>query len=91
LLAPRAAAPDLRLMLADGSFRRDAMQCFVAGQEPATISWQGDTATIRARAPLGPGRSKYNCTAPSTEESGVFFWYSHLWIEPREDGSWYSN
>lgn len=91
LLAPRAAAPDLRLTLADGPFRREAMQCFVAGQEPATISWQGDTATIRAREPLGPGRSKYNCTAPSSEGSGVFFWYSHLWIEPREDGSWYSN
>jgi hypothetical protein len=61
----------------------------VAGQEPAIIEWRGDVAAIRSRAPLGAGRSKYNCTAPSTSISGVYYWYSHLWIQPRDDGSWY--
>jgi len=65
------------------------MRCYVAGQEPALVSWSGNIVTIRARAPLGAGRSKYNCTAPSATENGVFYWYSHLWIQPNDDGSWY--
>ena len=84
-----ADAPTLEIRLPDGAYRRDALRCYVAGQDPARLDWQGDVATIRAQRPLGPGRSKYNCTAPSTTESGVYYWYSHLWIQPRDDGSWY--
>ncbi len=89
VLAARAAAPALRVELPAGPYRRDALTCYVAGQEPATIAWSGDVATIRARAALGGGRHKYNCTAPSTEASGVYYWYSHLWMQPRDDGTWY--
>ena len=89
VLGARAAAPVLEVRLPDGAYRRDALRCYVAGQEPARIDWRGDVATIRARRPLGPGRGKYNCTAPSTTIPGVYHWYSHLWIQPRDDGSWY--
>jgi hypothetical protein len=64
------------------------MRCYVAGQEPAQIEWQDDVAAIRALEPLRPGRTKYNCTAPSNSESDVFFWYSHLWIKQTDDGGW---
>jgi hypothetical protein len=89
VLAPRsrvldtgAPPPELRVQLPNGPYRREALSCFVAGQELARIQWQDDVATIRARAPLGPGRSKYNCTAPSASEPRVYYWYSHLWISP---------
>jgi hypothetical protein len=65
------------------------MRCYVAGQPPAAVEWEGDVATVRAREGLGPGRGKYTCTVASTE-AGVFYWYSHLWLQPRDDGSWYS-
>jgi len=89
VLAPRsrvletgAPPPELRVKLPAGPYRREALTCYVAGQDAALIQWLGDVATIRARAPLGSGRSKYNCTAPSASETGIFYWYSHLWIVP---------
>jgi len=89
VLEARASAPALEIELPKGPYRRDGLRCYVAGQAPAEVDWQGDVATIRAQGPLGAGRGKYNCTAPSTSESGVYYWYSHLWIQPRDDGSWY--
>ncbi len=90
VLPAGADAPVLELRVPDGAYRRDALRCYVAGQEPALIRWNGDVATVRAQRPLGPGRGKYNCTAPSDSERGVYYWYSHLWIQPRDDGSWYA-
>ncbi len=82
--------PELRLEIPDGPYRREALRCYVAGQPPADVSWDADVVTVRAKQPLGAGRSKYNCTMPSTTEPGVYHWYSHLWIKPNFDGSWYS-
>lgn len=82
--------PELRLEIPDGPYRRSAMRCYVAGQPPADVAWDGDVATIRAKQALGAGRSKYNCTMPSTTEPGVYHWYSHPWIKPNFDGSWYA-
>ncbi len=89
VLEPGAGAPALEIRLPEGEYRRDALRCYVAGQEPAQIDWEGDVATIRAQRPLGPGRGKFNCTAPSAASPGVYHWYSHLWIQPRDDGRWY--
>jgi peptidoglycan/xylan/chitin deacetylase (PgdA/CDA1 family) len=82
--------PELRLEIPNGPYRRDALRCYVAGQPPADVSRDGDIVTVRATKPLGAGRSKYNCTMPSATESGVYHWYSHLWIKPNSDGSWYA-
>lgn len=90
VLPAGSAAPSLQFRLADGPYRRDALRCYVAGQDPASITWDGDVATVRAQRQLKPGRGKYNCTAPSASDSGVFYWYSHLWIQPLDDGSWYA-
>jgi len=90
LLKPGSGPPELRLRVPSGPYRRGAMRCYVAGQAPARVEWTDDVVTVRAREPLGPGRSKYNCTVPSKEEPGVFHWYSYLWIQPIDDGTWYS-
>jgi peptidoglycan/xylan/chitin deacetylase (PgdA/CDA1 family) len=90
ILEAGAGAPELRLRIPEGPYRRADLRCYVSGQPPARIGWQGKVAVIQARRSLGPGRHKYNCTAPSREEAGVFYWYTHLWIQPNDDGSWYS-
>jgi len=85
-----ARPPQLDMQIADGPYRLAELQCFVAGQEPAKIRWNGNIVSAIAQQPLPPGRGKFNCTAPSTEENGVFYWYSHLWIQPNDDGTWYA-
>lgn len=89
ILPVPARPPELTLRVGDGPFRLDALRCYVRGQDPARIRRQGDVITVRAQAALPAGRGKFNCTAPSTEETGVYYWYSHLWMQPRDDGSWY--
>lgn len=89
VLQPGGPAPELMLRVPDGPYRRADMRCYVAGQPPAAIDWDGGVATIRASRALGAGRSKYNCTAPSSTDDSIFHWYSHLWIAPEPDGSWY--
>lgn len=68
---------------------RGQLRCFVSGQPPAQITWDGDVASVRATQPLRPGRSKYNCTAPARSQPGRFRWFSALWMLPLADGTWY--
>jgi len=89
VLAADAGPPELRVEIPPGPYDREGLRCYVTGQEPARIEWRGDEATIRARAPMPAGRSKFNCTAAARAEPGVFYWFSYLWIRPRPDGSWY--
>ncbi len=89
VLSTLAQPPELKMRIPDGPYRLSALRCYVAGQEPAVIERRGDVVTVQAQKPLRPGRGKFNCTAPSSEESGVYYWYSHLWIQPEDDGSWY--
>lgn len=85
-----ATPPVLRLRLPDGPYRLDALQCYVQGQEPATIDRKEQEFTITAHTVMRPGRSKFNCTAPAVNGGGVYYWYSHLWLQPNDDGSWYA-
>jgi peptidoglycan/xylan/chitin deacetylase (PgdA/CDA1 family) len=41
---------------------------------------------------LLPGRSRINCTAPSSEvvNSGRYYWFSHYWMQTLPSGEWYS-
>lgn len=85
-----ARPPALKMRIPDGPYRRAELQCYVTGQQPAQIKWQGDIVTALAQEPLRAGRSKFNCTAPSTDENGVFFWYSYVWLQRESDGAWYA-
>lgn len=95
LLAAHVARPTLELAIAPGPFDLARLTCYVAGQPPAVLVQPereaGESATVQITAalPLPSGRSKYTCTAPSTIQSGVYYWYSHLWLKPKADGTWY--
>lgn len=71
--------PSIRLQLAVALPRTREMRCYVAGQELAKVEWRdAQHATVRARAPLPRGRSRYNCTVPGPD--GRYYWYSHPWL-----------
>lgn len=63
------------------------LTCFASGQGKTGLWAAGADVTIQAAAPLGAGRSRYNCTATSAEP-GRFYWYSEAFIRRSDDGSW---
>lgn len=77
-------APRLEIELAVSDARLDQLSCFVSGQGAVTVEWLNKKArrfAVQAPAALPRGRSRYNCTAPSSQP-GRYFWFSHLWIAP---------
>lgn len=78
------AAPVMTITLGKSNARLDQLSCFVSGQGRVSVEWVNRKArqfTVQAPALLPRGRSRYNCTAPSSQK-GRFYWYSHLWIRP---------
>jgi peptidoglycan/xylan/chitin deacetylase (PgdA/CDA1 family) len=93
LLGPEQDKPALRFRLGEGDFRAADLACYAGGQGRMSLEWVDRDAgivAVRPKESLGPGRTKYNCTAPSASESGVFYWYSHLWMKRADDGGWYA-
>ncbi len=77
-------APRLEVELAKGDARLDQLSCFVSGQGAVAVEWldrKKRQFVVQAAAALPTGRSRYNCTAPSSQP-GRYFWFSHLWIVP---------
>lgn len=72
---------------ADGPYRRDALACYSSGGDALAVSAEGTTLTVTLPA-LRAGRNKVNCTVPSAEKSGEFFWYSRQWIVADSGGAW---
>lgn len=91
LIAQGEASPtSLRFELpADGPYRRDALACYSSSGDALAVRMQGTTVSV-ALPDLRPGRNKINCTAPSREKSGEFFWYSSQWVVADSEGAWLS-
>lgn len=81
--------PQLTLKLDIEKNQRGRLNCFVNGSTEVLINWLDDkTVQIEPEFDLPAGRSRTNCTMPSTQK-GSFHWYSHNWIKKKADGSWY--
>jgi biofilm PGA synthesis lipoprotein PgaB len=66
----------------------DSLQCYVSGQGQTNRRKGADNTMIfQAKQPLQVGRSRYNCTATSTER-GRFHWFSVPFNRRHPDGSW---
>lgn len=91
LIAPGEAPPaDLRFHLPlAGPFRRDALACYSSAGDALALA-VNDTAVTVTLPALRAGRNKINCTAPSTERRGEFFWYSQQWVVADSKGVWLS-
>jgi len=77
-------APRMEIKLAKSDARLGQLSCFVSGQGAVAIEWLDRKArhfAVQAPVALPRGRSRYNCTAPSSRP-GRYFWFSHLWIVP---------
>lgn len=76
-----------------GDFRLVDLNCYNSSSGTRLVlKKQNDSGVARISMRLpdwGPGRRKINCTAPSSHEPGVFFWYSQLWLIKNADGRWY--
>jgi len=93
VLAADAGAPLLELHIAEvAGVRPGSLTCFVAGQPSTRVVWGDDgRVTVQAERSLPPGRSKYTCTAPHPHIERAYYWYTHLFMKPFGDGSWYSS
>jgi len=81
LLATGRPAPTLEFRLRDGPYALDTVDCFNSqGSRLDTETSDSGTVAVRSPSALSTGRSKYTCTAPHQAKSGVFGWYSHLWV-----------
>lgn len=79
--------------LAPGDYRLVELACYNSSSGVRlALTEQGDAGATRVSMQLpdwGAGRRKINCTAPSSRDAGVFFWYSQLWLIKQADGKWY--
>jgi peptidoglycan/xylan/chitin deacetylase (PgdA/CDA1 family) len=78
--------------LLPGDYRAAALACYGNDGKPLSFSRQTSRGVTRISMPLpawSAGRRKINCTAPSSKEQGVFYWYAQQWLVTRADGTWY--
>ncbi len=74
--------PRMILRLDESDARLARLACYASGQGRLAIQWLDRAQrrfAVQARDDLPPGRSRYNCTAPSGQ-NGRYYWFSHLWI-----------
>jgi biofilm PGA synthesis lipoprotein PgaB len=78
--------------IAPGDYRLAALACYSSTGERLALTRQENAGSTRVSLALPnwtAGRKKINCTAPSSKEQGVFYWYSQLWLVKQADGKWY--
>ena len=76
--------PAMTATLAPSDADLKRLRCFASDGSVMTPVWlDGERRRfmVTAAQPLPAGRSRYNCTAPSSAR-GRFYWFSHLWIAP---------
>lgn len=84
--------PVLIMRLEEGDYKKTGLRCYASRQGQIKVEWidrENSVVAVRANQALSPGRTKYNCTAPSRGEKNIFYWRSFLWMKPEPDGSWY--
>jgi len=83
--------PELRITLEPDTVRPSRVNCYVGGR-PAEVTVAGEdppVVAVQPQSPIGSGRTKYNCTAPPSDNTDGWHWFSFLWMKPRPDGTWY--
>ncbi len=77
-----ATQPQLTIEIDQDHTPLKQLSCYASGQGRIEVQWLNEyTFTVQANSPLPAGRSRYNCTAPSTQ-AGRFYWFSQPWIRP---------
>ena len=73
--------PTLSIKFEMGDFHKSQFACYVSSVGQAKLTWINDT-TVKIDSPkaLNKGRSRFNCTAPSIEHPGSYYWFSQPWV-----------
>ncbi|EWH04725.1 polysaccharide deacetylase [Pseudoalteromonas lipolytica SCSIO 04301] len=73
--------PSLSIQFDMQDFHKSQFACYVSGIGQADLNWTSkDTVQIISPAKLKSGRSRFNCTAPSIEKKGSYYWFSQPWV-----------
>jgi hypothetical protein len=74
-----SSTPVLDVSLA-GPVEESRLACFISGQGKVPVEWiePGRQFRVAPPRPLGPGRSRVNCTVPGAD--GRYAWFSHQWL-----------
>lgn len=71
-------------------FYKSNLSCYISGLGKQEIQWQSDSEfSIDFSGDLPVGRVRCNCTAPSINKPGRYYWYSKPWFILNETGDWY--
>ena len=73
--------PTLSIEFEMGDFHKSQFACYVSSVGQAKLTWVNDTSVkINSPKALNKGRSRFNCTAPSIEHPGSYYWFSQPWV-----------
>lgn len=88
---PKVALPsynqDLTFDVTTEDFTPQQINCFQNGQVLNTFL-DRNTVSVNINPITRPGRHKVNCTAPSRQEKGRFYWFSQPFFMPTAEGKW---
>ena len=84
------ALDQLRFRLTPDTYREAELACYSAtGKKLEFENNSQRIYQIELDFDQRAGRNKINCTAPSSERNGEYFWHSFQWLVRQQDGSWY--
>lgn len=78
--------------LMPGNYRLKELACYSNDGRQLPITQQERDGTMHIAMSLpdwAAGRRKINCTAPSSKENGIYYWYAQQWLVKQADGGWY--
>lgn len=81
------APGNLSFSLITGDYRSTSLACYSSTGQVLNLSREGQRVIVEL-PDFVAGRNKVNCTAPSSSEAEVFYWFSQQWIVKNSDGSW---
>ncbi|MFT5211576.1 MAG: peptidoglycan/xylan/chitin deacetylase (PgdA/CDA1 family) [Flavobacterium sp.] len=87
--------PGLKMKFSEKDYQFEQLKCYGPGDGMQVEKIPNEnTYIVRSTSDLPVGRSRYNCTMPTStshKEGEVdFYWFSQLWIRKNSDGTWVS-
>lgn len=80
-------ALEYQLEINTSDFNKALFTCYFNGEKIST-NWQDNRVSVSTEKALKPGRSRVNCTAPSKQHHGSYYWHSQPWFIATSEGKW---
>ncbi|WP_245921834.1 polysaccharide deacetylase family protein [Bowmanella denitrificans] len=87
-LGPDNLQPQWTTKIDTTDIRPAQLACYFKGDKLDVIWEMEDVFALSLPAPLGPGRARVNCTAPSKQDRSRYYWLSQPFFVPTNDGLW---